>query len=211
MTDLVCLVADKNIEAALAGLLDRRRESLGLRRLVHEITVHQRRDPGCYHGGPEMLRGLLGAQRTRGLLVFDQAWKGNPHASAAETEGAIRGRFQQLGISDRAEVVVLDPEIEAWVWSRSPHVDDVLGWRGATPTLRRWLRERDLWPEGHGKPADPKAAMERALYERRIPRSSSLYRQLAERVSLTSCQDAAFDRLCQVLRTWFPAAEGGEA
>ena len=66
MIDLVSLVADKNIEAALAELLGRRRGALGLRDLKHEITVHPRRDPGCYDDGPEMLRGLVGGRWTRG-------------------------------------------------------------------------------------------------------------------------------------------------
>ncbi len=50
-----------------------------------------------------------------GLLVFDQAWEGNPYATAAETANAIRERFVSLGIAGQAEVVVIEPEIEAWV------------------------------------------------------------------------------------------------
>jgi hypothetical protein len=102
-------------------------------------------------------------------------------------------------MEERAEVVVIDPELEIWVWSASPHVEDVLGWRGSTPPLRSWLRNQGLWGDDRPKPQDPKRAMEGALYEKRIPRSSSLYRQLAEKVGLTTCRDASLKDTCRYL------------
>lgn len=136
----------------------------------------------------------------RGLLVFDQAWQGNRHATAVDTERAVRARFAPLGIAGRAEVVVIEPEIEAWVWSSSPHVGKVLGWDGNHATLRDWLSNQGLWPDNTPKPPDPKAAVEAVLSEQRTPRSSSLYRQLAEKVSLKGCQDAAFLRFREFLK-----------
>ncbi|GAB6062862.1 methylation-associated defense system protein MAD4 [Deferrisoma palaeochoriense] len=201
--DLVCVVADKNIEAVISTLVRERRRSIGLREFSAEVHVHPLRDPGCYRGGPEFLRGLLGDTPARGLLVFDQEWEGNPHRNATDTERAVREQFAALDIADRAEVVVIEPEIEAWVWSQSPHVERVLGWAGARPPLREWLNSRGLWPDGRAKPIDPKTAVEDALREKRIPRSSALYRELAEKVTLQGCQDAAFGRLCDVLRRWF--------
>jgi len=209
MTQLVCVAADKNIEAALSALLEHRRPALELSSFSFKIVVHPRRDPGCYHEGPDFLSGLLGTGGMLGLLVFDQAWSGNPHATAVETETAVRGRFGPLGIAQRAEVVVIDPEIEAWVWSASPHVDRVLGWDGVQPTLRQWLAEQGLWPDNAPKPPDPKAAMESVLSRQRVPRSSALYRQLARQVSLNGCQDPAFQRFRDLLRLWFPSDQQG--
>ncbi len=210
MIDLVCLVADKNIEAAVGGLLRRRQRSLGIRPVHLEIHVHPRRDPGCFHEGPTMLAGLIADHAARGLLVFDQAWEGNPHDTAASTEASVRESFRRLGIAERAAVVVIEPEIEAWVWSASPHVARALGWAGARPSLRSWLADTGLWPDGLAKPPDPKEAMERALQRRRIPRSSALYRELAHNTSLKGCQDAAFGRLRRILQGWFPP-DGGRA
>ncbi len=207
MTELFCVVADKNIESALRGLLDHRRASLGVRDFEYEITVHPHRDPGCFHDGHVMLRSLLASFSTRGLLVFDQAWGGNPHRSAEETEAAVRQLLQEEGIGERSEVVVIEPELEAWVWSDSPHVNEVLCWTGTRPSLREWLRAEGLWPDDHIKPPDPKNALERVLFERRIPRSSALYRKLAKRVGLQRCRDHAFHRLCSALQGWFPAAD----
>jgi len=199
MTRLACVVADKNIEAAVSALLESRRPALGLPAFSLEIVVHPRRDPGCYHEGPDFLKGLMGTDNRQGLLVFDQAWKGNPHATAVDTETAVRERFEPLGIAGRAEVVVIEPEIEAWVWSSSPHVGQVLGWDGNHTTLRSWLAEQGLWPDKAPKPPDPKAAVEAVLSKQRIPRSSAIYRNLARRVSLEGCQDAAFLRFRECL------------
>lgn len=46
--------------------------------------------------------------------------------------------------------------------------------------------------DDRGKPADPKAAVEKALVAARKPRSSALYRELAENVNLDQCQDPSF-------------------
>ncbi|NJL28558.1 MAG: hypothetical protein HC897_12045 [Thermoanaerobaculia bacterium] len=98
---------------------------------------------------------------------------------------------------------MLDPELEAWLWSDSPHVDSVLGWKDRNPTLRAWLAEQGFLVEGAAKPSQPKEAVEKALRVVRKPRSSALYRQLAERVSFERCTDPAFARFKDVLRGWF--------
>ncbi len=84
------------------------------------------------------------------------------------------------------------------------------------PSLKHWMgamdlsslfAERDLWPTELSKPPDPKAAMEAILRVRHIPRSLSLYRELARKVGLKSCQDEAFQHLRDVLQHWFPPGD----
>lgn len=199
MKDLVCLAADKNIEAAVSGLLTRP-EALGIRDVTHDVVVHPRRDPGCYHEAHVFLRSFRGGYG-HALVVFDRAWEGAPSQDAALLESSMRERLAADGWAD---VVVIEPELEVWVWSDSPHVDECLGWRGRNPDLRSWLRERALWPAGSIKPPDPKAAVEEALAAVRVPRSSSVYRNLARRVSVQRCSDPSFDRFRARLRDWFP-------
>jgi hypothetical protein len=102
-------------------------------------------------------------------------------------------------------VIVLRPELENWVWSNSPHVEEVLGWSGHAPDLREWLRNQHLWPIELMKPGRPKEAMEAALREVGLPRSSALFRRLAEEVSLNGCSDPAFLEFRAVMQRWFPA------
>ncbi|GIX48302.1 MAG: hypothetical protein KatS3mg131_2513 [Candidatus Tectimicrobiota bacterium] len=119
--ELVGLVADKDIEAALDALLGRRYRALGIREIAYQLYRHPQHDPGCLHTGAELLAGLIGAaQDARGLLVFDHAFDGNPHDTAAATEAAVREELKKKGLAGRAEVVVIEPEIETWIFSGSP-------------------------------------------------------------------------------------------
>lgn len=198
--DLIVLAADKDTEQALAALL-RRTQALGIRDVRHRLIVHPQKDPGCYHSGEALLRPFLG-EAEHALVILDLAWEGAPSADATALEAAIVERLRPSW-GDRGACVVIDPEVEAWVWSDSPHVDEVLGWRERTPSLRRWLEQEGLWAEGRAKPTDPKTAFRRALRPVKIPPSAALFGKLAERVSVRRCEDPAFARLLARLRAWF--------
>jgi hypothetical protein len=79
--------------------------------------------------------------------------------------------------------------------------------QGRQPTLREVLRQtpRDapLWPGDQQKPSDPKRAVEWALRVVGKPRSSSIYRALASKISFARCQDRSFVRLKGLLQGWF--------
>lgn len=202
MTDLFCLVADKNMQAAVSALLDRP-ESLGIRAIQQESVVHDRRDPGCFHHAVDFLRGYR-SRAEHALVILDYQWDGVPADSAAEVETLLETNLERNGMGGWARAVVVEPELEAWVFSGSPHVASVLGWSGRSPDLREALTGQELWATGVDKPDDPKAAMEWALKQVRHPRSSSIYRELASKVSTQYCTDRAFQRLRELLRDWFP-------
>lgn len=199
--DLVALVADKSIEQAIAGLLGRH-ESLRVRPIRHRILIHPQRDPGCYHTGHEILRPFA-SSATNALVVLDRSWEGapssDPTALASDIEQALAAAW-----GDRARCIVIDPEVEAWIWSDSPHVSEVLGWRGDLPGLRVWLEEQGYWDKHRDKPEDPKTAFRAAIRQARIPPSSAMFAELAGRVGLNRCSDPAFTRLLTCLREWFP-------
>ena len=197
MKDLVCAVPDKNMEAALSALLERP-QAIGICPLTFDIWVHPRRDPGLFREGVEFLRSVQ-ADYQHGLLLLDATWDGAPNDLQAQLDNAIR----QAGLQNWARAIVIEPELEAWVWSDSPHVEEILGWCGRKPTLREWLDQQGLWTGSRPKPQDPKRAVEAALYAVSKPRSSAIYRRLASRVSLQRCHDPAFRRLHQTLRQWF--------
>lgn len=201
MIDLVCLVADKNLEAAIEGIL-RRPEALGIREVRFELIVHPHRDPGCFHQPTALLNGYRDRAR-HALVVLDQAWEGRPANTAVDLERLLEDSLSRSGLADWAHALVIDPELEIWVFSDSPHVEKALGWREDDAPLRAALAAQDLWPGEQLKPPDPKAAVEWALRRAKKPRSSSIFRELAGKVSFSRCQDRAFLRLRQLLGEWF--------
>ena len=206
--DLVILVPGKDDRETLDGLLKSRRESLGIRPVKYELLVHQHRDPGCFHEAPNVLQPFQRRARNA-LVMFDHEGSGLEERSRDDVIADLKGRISASGWGDRGEVILLEPELEIWVWSDSPNVDAVLGWTGHMPRLRDWMSEKGLWQTGEPKPKRPKESLIAALREVRMRRSSAIYRRLAEGVGLERCQDDEFQRLRILLRGWFPAAGSG--
>lgn len=201
--DLVVLVADANAHAALSAMLQRHR-SLGIRPVSFDVFVHPERDPGCRLKAHGFLRAFQEAY-VHALVLFDREGCGREEQSAGELEAEADGHLHRSGWGDRAKAIVLDPELDVWVWSPSPHVDVALGWRERRPSLRQWLVARRFLAKASGaKPDRPKEALEAALRDVRRPRSSAIYGQLARKVGLASCRDRAFLELQGLLRAWFP-------
>jgi hypothetical protein len=57
----------------------------------------------------------------------------------------------------------------------------------------------------NGKPKHPKEVFEELLRHFGIQRSNALYGHLASVESLAKCSVPSFLRLCEMLRSWFPA------
>ena len=199
--DLVCLVADKNMEAAIEQLFERPK-SLGTRAFKFKVRKHQEHDPGCFKNSEEIL-DLYCSDAEHALVILDYDWGGVPASNGSELEDKLEHSLNNRYEEGWARAVVIEPELEAWVFSTSPHVANILGWP-SNQDLRFFLTSSDLWIPEESKPSDPKAALEAALVQKRIPRSSSIYRQLAERVGTKSCTDRSFVRLKSLLKGWFP-------
>ena len=201
MKALVALVADANMEAALDSIL-MRAAALGIRSVERDIFRHPRRDPGVLTGASEFLRPFVDAYH-HALVMFDRHGCGHEEQPASDLQHRVESELNQAGWAERAAAIVLDPELENWVWSDSPHVGEVLG---ADEGELRQLVAQQTTP-GNAKPAKPKELLEEVLRRSRIPRSSSLYAELARRVSLERCTDPAFQRLKSILRAWFASDE----
>ena len=202
--DLLVLVADRNTEAAVRGILSRE-ESLGIRKPSCDIRRHPEQDSGCRVDGCEYLKTFVN-QYERAILIFDHEGCGDEKTLPQDLEARLESDLAEAGWRDRSAVIVLAPELEIWVWSDSPHVDIEMGWAGRRPDLRAWLRAKGFLRQDQIKPARPKEAVEAALRLVRKPRSSTLYQALAQEVSLVKCKDRAFLKLKTTLQTWFPNA-----
>jgi hypothetical protein len=199
--DLVAIVADKDAGEAIAALLSSRRESLGIRPIQFEIRHVPGKDSAVFRYSPDILRTFI-HQAAYSLVVFDFHGCGQEtRKSALDVREDVLRRLDLAGWNDRSDVIVLEPELETWVWSDSPRVREVLGWDDRD--LRGWLRKKGLWHDGELKPAKPKEAMEQALREVGVSWSASLHRELAEKVGLNRCQAPSFLHLREALRHWF--------
>mgnify|MGYP000008799515 CR=1 FL=1 len=197
--DLVVLVPDRSWEAVLRTLLEKRSQALAIRSCSHDIFVHPQRDPGVFRGAGTFLAPFR-QQYEHALVIIDQEWEGAPDADGIQK--TIQDDLNHSAWKDRSSVVVVVPELEAWVWTDSPHLPEILGWNQGSifAEIERCNFERNAL----GKPMRPKEALDSILRTVKKPRSSALFSRLAEKVSLDRCQDPSFQRARQVLQQWFP-------
>ncbi len=204
--DLVLLVADKDMEFAIRGMLSRP-DALGIRSINYDIYVHvTRHDPGCCMNSDTFLRQFTRSHK-HAIVVFDLWGCGREEISITTLQNEIENDLRRTGWENRARVIVIDPELEIWVWSDSPHVSQCLGWSGNTASMRTWLGNKELWPADLIKPPNPELAFKTVLREAKTPKSSRIFQDLATKVSFRRCGDRSFSRLCDTLNRWFPKEE----
>ena len=203
--DLIVLVADGQQRQTVAALLTKRQPSLGIRRVPvdinSDILSHPRHDPGVFHEAGDFL-SVFAQQYEHALVLIDAEGTGSP-AGAEEIEEKIQGDLNRNGWEGRSAVVVIDPELEIWVWSTSPHVPRLFGtnWE----TIKDLGHQTGYWQAGEAKPYRPKELLEEILRRNNKRRSASLYQRLARRVGLRRCQDSSFRRFREILQEWFPS------
>jgi hypothetical protein len=196
----VLLVPDKNTQFVLRGVLQRF-QALGIRPIEFEFRTHPGRDGGVRSTGA----GILAGEHRRfnhALMLIDHEGSGAEKRSAIDLEDRLDG---QLGIvwGSRAKAIVIDPEVDVWVWGAENIMRNLLDWQAAE-NVRDWLKAHGHSFDSAGKPKRPKEAMELLVKFRQQPRSSALYEKLASRISLHRCSDAAYLRMRAKLREWFP-------
>jgi hypothetical protein len=199
--DLIVLVADSNMRLAITELLQRH-HSLEIRQISAEVREHIIRDPGVYREG----HAFLQAQSRNfqySIAICDREGCGGERSSREQLESTIE-RNLSAHWPDRSAAIIIDPELEAWVWTESQTLLRALDWQGDYSTLRDWLQKEGFSFNGPVKPARPKEALELVLRSNRLKRSGDLYKTLARAVTLTACTDPAFEKLRRTLQRWFP-------
>ena len=125
------------------------------------------------------------------------------HRVGPSAQHKVERDLADNGWDGRSKAVVIDPELETWVWTGSNHVPKVLGWECGYEELKAWLASEELWPSRSAKPLDPKRAMRAALRKGRRSVSAKLFGQLAKSTTLRHCQDSAFRELRDTPQDWF--------
>lgn len=212
MNDLLFFVADKNMAAAVGGLLERDQihRIVGCRAFAFDArrdikVAGGQNDAGLFTRANELLRPLAD-EYAHAVVIVDEEWNGSP--GAAKIEQKLRAHLDDAGWTAESSLgLCVRPEADVWLWSDSPHSAKALGWT-SWDVLRPRLEQEGILGAGNTKPARPKEAAEWALQNgpgKKVPRSSVLYRQVSSQVSVQRCEDDALIRLLNALRTWFPA------
>lgn len=202
---LLVLTADPQMQAVIETLLRLRQQDLEIAVTTFDVQRHPRSDPGCRGEAAAHVRPAL-RDFSRLLVVFDHRGCGSTEAPAV-IEEAVEADLARTGWKARSKVIVIEPELETWVWGRSEGAVRTLGWNLGYPALRNWLREQALWPSGAPKPPDPKKAAERVPGRKNRPITVRFYRELARTADFRDCRDPAFCALRDTLREWYPAGD----
>lgn len=189
------------MRVALEVLLARHRD-LEICPIRTQVLRHPGHDPAVLRQGHDFLRPYLRLARYA-LVMFDRDGCGRPDARE-DLERLAEARLSQNGWEGRCSAVVIDPELEAWFWTDSPHVEGVLRWTNGRARLEEWLEREGFRDPSQQKPHRPKEAVEALLTVSKTPRTSSIYRELAKQVRFQRCTDLAFLKLKRVLKHWFP-------
>lgn len=201
--DLIILLADLDAENTVRALLDHRTAELKIRPLTYETNRHSMRDSGCFRQAHDFVRNYT---RSHGhaLVIFDRHGCGKDSGAAEEIEAEVEKRLHRNGwTDDNSACVVLDPELEIWVWTKSIETARILGFGPDDDALTAFLCANNLLKQGEHKPSDPKVAMEQCLRRNRKPRSARTFSELAEQVRFAGCEDRAFQKFRRILETWF--------
>jgi hypothetical protein len=198
---LVVLTADKDAKFAIETLIGRPAD-LGIRPIEADVVEHHLHDGAVLTKAHDFLRPFLKWQYA--LVVFDREGCGRDLEAREAIEQAVEDRMTVNGWEGRCRVVVIDPELEAWVWDTTCQVHRILSWPGGTASLHQWMETR--FPAHGGKPKRPKEALLEALRFRGMKPSSAHFADLAQTFRFQHCQDPAFRKFLTTLQTWFPAS-----
>jgi hypothetical protein len=199
--DLIVLVADISMQKAVEGLLSRP-AVLGVRGVRSLVRRHPAHD-AVGKRAAEFLRVYLGSF-SHALVMFDREGSPYEREQTNETERKVTQNLSRSGWDNRAACVVIDPELDVWVWSSSPNVARCLGWNRSDIEPRKWLADQGLWPSDSPKPNSPKECLEKVLRCAGMRPSASIFSELSQRVNPRNCTDPSFLRFKGILRSWFP-------
>jgi len=203
MKDLVVSVADSYQEKVIEALLPRIPVSSGTNPFTFQIIRNPNNDSGSYNDSHELLRPYINEYRFA-IVVFDFEGTGvEKEKTRLQTETDVENLLSINGWADRNSAIVIDPELENWMWIDNPNVQGAIGWE-KNESLYDWAKAKGLILQNEQKPKRPKEALEEALRISETSKSSSIYKKIAGTVSYNKCIDPALIKLIEKLKLWFP-------
>jgi len=203
MKDLIVSVADSYQEKVIEALLPRVPISSQTRAFTFEIIKNSGHDSGSYNDSHELLRPFIN-QYNFALVLFDFEGCGAEHLKTKkEIENDVLELLSVNGWDRRSAVIVIQPELENWMWMDNPNVQQAIGWE-RQESLYNWARNEGHITDNANKPAKPKETLEKALKISETPKSAAIYKKIAAKASYRNCEDESFMKLIQQLQAWFP-------
>jgi hypothetical protein len=237
MKPLLILTADGQCKATLQGFFERPQYNLSLGcgpielngitfNPEQDISVHPKHDPGVWSKPQEVLLAA-GKIYNKALVVLDEAWEGAPPPEAIVANIETLVVKEAKWSRDRFEVILIRPELEAWIWQRNTHVLDAFGFPGGQTQLWTLFEQQSLrlnrdtekhyfvpanplvaqppaWPSTASKPENPKGLVEALSAHCASGPASEIFSSITSTISVKKCADPAFHRLRDTLQAWFP-------
>ncbi len=198
MKDLIVLVADKNMKFLVEELLRRVPLIEQVGNFDFDVFVHPLRDPGIFSTADDFLRPFSG-QYSHAIVILDYKGCGHEKEGRLKVEQHIENRLDRSGWKDRNCAVCIQPELENWIWVNKVVLQKAISWSSPVDVYS-WLEKQGYEFSEFSKPVQPKEAFEEVLKFARIPRSSSVYAEIAKTASYKKCTDPAFCKMIDYLR-----------
>lgn len=168
-TDLLILTADKDANVGIDALMARTGpRALGIRSITYKCISHPHRDSGCRRAS-EFLRPFLNSYQYA-LVVMDREGSGVDKLEPELIEKELEDELTVNGWDGKCAVVVIDPELEAWIWETSLRVGRILSQRMTKEEVYRLAFGRRVSHVGGGAQARPaKRGIQRVAASDRNP------------------------------------------
>lgn len=206
MKDLLVYTADADAQAVIQAIL-KRHQSLGIHEVDAEVKRHPLRDSGIIQSGAELVRMEKG-HYGKVLLMWDYHGSGRERRQTVEQSRAeIQDKLDTYTWKGKSTTVILDPELEEWLWHNLPSIATHLRW--SVPKLEQAI-ENFILSSGHSRDVIfqdyPKELFEFVMRnEAKRTISPRDFEQIAQRASLRDWETSpSFRTLSKILKTWFP-------
>lgn len=212
MRDIVFHLADGQMRACFEACFERTHFyttlGCGVFNVDPQTDIYQiagQTDPGLYANAHKNLE-LHKSKYNHALIVLDRQWN-DSSKTPLDIELYITANMQRAGWArERFEVVVIDPELETWLFQEKDIFLNAFKPFYGAQALRDHLAETGCWPKGQAKPVDPKAAIGAALQFGKSVSRPVLFKNVCSRISVKDCRDTAFIKFKETLQRWFPTA-----
>jgi len=218
MRDIIFHLADKHMEEGLRAFFQRDdwQHTLGCRRF--EIDPRSDSDlfrvAGCTDGGvwkyAHKNLATFKDKYRHAVIVLDADFDPRPGAKVLQ-EDISKCMIESGWNEGRFAVIVIQPELEAWLWA--PNVNVALGFGHPNfNDLRAALEAEMLWNAGDPKPHDLKGARDYAAKRGGKRTGGPIFKSIfggISRRALDLCAEPGFVTLRSALSGWFP--DGGGA